>query len=465
MPTITFLTANVAGEVFLCFIMFCFFYACTVIIVDCIKATINAIQWLIDDMGNAFKAFLFIIFMIFYSPIFLVYDTTCRIYDMVYDFFIIEENHLKIISVYMTVLQIITCPLWNITGFLIKKMMTNAAAYDASAAADGSSGRSSGSGSIPDLTPANSPPSSPERRPRRSASASASEYPTPHDEWFNRDEFHTRQQQKQSKDDRRNAYNNEVEPTSPPVVVHVVVDDLCDIDKFVANHLEKKSNERNFRQQPQPQPPQPEVAAPAPAPSAPAPSAPAPTTVPAQESAPTAPAQEPAPVPRVRRARIMKRRTFVNPITGITVKLSSTKRSQRWWMTNEENDNDDYNEMDQSRGSRVKMCTDEEYFKEIAEIAFPTEEFLKKIHPFNNNDTTPPPSVPCHQEQQQDAASYKKCEAETIIVETVEDGDYAYMSPPKNIDEAQKQIDLFDNFQDKDAIWNYIDTAWEDDNL
>jgi hypothetical protein len=51
---------------------------------------------------------------------------------------------------------------------------------------------------------------------------------------------------------------------------------------------------------------------------------------------------------------------------------------------------------------------------------------------------------------------------ETIIVETVEDGDYEYMRPQE--DEAQS-IDLFDNFQDKESIWNYIETAWENDNL
>jgi hypothetical protein len=47
-------------------------------------------------------------------------------------------------------------------------------------------------------------------------------------------------------------------------------------------------------------------------------------------------------------------------------------------------------------------------------------------------------------------------EVETIIVETVEDEYYGYMCK----DETQKQIDLFDNFHDKDAIWNYIETVW-----
>jgi hypothetical protein len=246
---------------------------------------------------------------------------------------------------------------------------------------------------------------------------------------FSSKEFRTPQQQKQSKDDRQNAYS-EVEPTLPVVVD----DDFCDLDKFVSTHLEKKSKKRNFRQQPS----QPETAAAAP-------------------TAPAAPAQEPAPAPRAKcGARIMKRRTFVNPITGPTVKLS-TKRSQHWWMTNEEND-DGYNEMDRSRSnSRMKMCTDEEYFKEIAEIAFPIDEFLKKACRSFNKEKPPASSVPCHEEEEQ--------QRETIIVETVADGNYTYMSPPKNIDEAQKQIDSFDNFQDKEAIWNYIESAWEDDYL
>lgn len=143
-------------------------------------------------------------------------------------------------------------------------------------------------------------------------------------------------------------------------------------------------------------------------------------------------------------------------------------------MTNEEND-DGYNELDRSRsGSRSKTCTDEEYFKGIAQIAFPS--LLKKAcRPFNK-ETPPASSVPCHEEQQQDdpdvaivslqfaamrITSSKKYD-ETIIVETVEDGDYKYMRPQE--DEAQS-IDLFDNFQDKGAIWDYIETAWEDDNL
>jgi hypothetical protein len=427
-PTIVFLSANVAGEAFLCLFTFCFFYACTVIIADCIKATINAIQWLIDDMGGVFNAFLLIIIMIICGPFFWVYHTVSDLFLFTEEFFFIERDHLKIISVYTTVLKIITCPLWNITGFLIKKMMNAFAS-----AADGS-----GSGSIPGLTPV-SPLSSPERPCRRRRYVNL-----PLDDLFNSKEFQTRQQQKQSKDDRRNAYNEE----------EVDVEHI-DLDKFVSNHLEKKSKGRNFRQQQQP--PQPEVAAPAP-------TAPAPIAAPAQEPAPAA-------------ARIMKRRNFVNPITGPTVKLS-TKRSQRWWMTNDEND-DGYNELDRSRsGSRMKMCTDEEYFKEIALVAFPADEFLKtSSRPFNK-ETPPASSVPWHKQQQQQQddpdvvivtsqfaamrnISCKKND-ETIIVETVEDGDYKYMRPQED---ETRSIDLFDNFQDKGAIWDYIETAWEDDNL
>ena len=164
-PTIAVLSTNVIGQVFVCFILYLFVYACTVIITNCIKTTIkasiNAIQWLIDDMGgSAFNAILFIIIMIIGGPFFLVYDAACQIHN----FFFIEEDHLKIISVYMTVLQLITCPLWNITGFLIKTMM-NAYAYIATTT-DGSGS------SIPDLTPA-----TPERRP--CSDAPASEYSSP----------------------------------------------------------------------------------------------------------------------------------------------------------------------------------------------------------------------------------------------------------------------------------------------
>ena len=131
-----------------------------------------------------------------------------------------------------------------------------------------------------------------------------------------------------------------------------------------------------------------------------------PSTAPAQE--PTAPPTAPTAPPRTRKAAIVRRTFVVGPITAIenTVQLSS------------------------------KACR----------------------RPFNKETSSPPASsVPSHEEQQQ--------QQETIIVETVADGDYTYMSPPKNIDEAQKQIDLFDNFQDKEAIWNYIESAWEDDCL
>ena len=436
-PTMAVLSTNVVGQVFVCFLLYLAVYAGTVVLNDCIKTTIktiiNAIQWLIDDMGSAFNAFLYIIVMIIGAPIFLVYDAVCQIYNLVYDFFVIEEDHLKIISVYTTVLQLITCPLWNITGFLIKKMM-NAYAYIATA--DGS-----GSGSIPDLTPA-----TPERRPR-----SASEYYPPR--------FY-----------RRKGYTKE---RTLPVFVN---DFYLDLDKFV--DLEKKS------EVPAPAPTapaQPEVPAPAPtAPAQPEVAAPAPAQEPAPVAAPVvapvvapvaAPvaAQEPAPV----RARITRRRR-----TFVTTVKSSTKRTQRWCMTNEEND-DGYNELDRSRsGSRLKTCTDEEYFKGVAQKAFPTDEFMKTTssRPFNNKETLSPASSSVQQQQDdyqfaamlssvqqqvfddpdvavvisQFAAmqiTSSKKDDEMIIDETVEEGDDTYMRPQE------------------DAIWDYIETAWEDDNL
>jgi hypothetical protein len=203
--------------------------------------------------------------MSWYSIV-LVYHTVHDIFFFIKEFiFFIKKHHLKIISafgkiisLYMTVFQIILRPLWNITCFLIKKMMMNAV-YASAAAADGS-----GSGSsIPDLTPANSPPSCPERcrRRRRPASAatpaaqqqessSTAEYPRPShndDDWFDRNKFLVRQQKKQSKDERRNAYYNEEEKED------------IDLDKFVTNYLKKKSKQQQPPQQPRSQRSQPEV--------------------------------------------------------------------------------------------------------------------------------------------------------------------------------------------------------------
>jgi hypothetical protein len=417
-PSVALIISNV--EIVCCAFMVCFCIAIVVVSVECIMSTINTTQWMI-------RSFIHDTEFLIIDPIFWIYDAASWVYDVVYDtvydFFIIEEHHKQIISVYKTVLQIITCPLWNITGFLIKKMM------DASASATDDS--------IPDLAPS-SPPSSPER-------SGTSEYPHHHDDWFDPGEFRARQQQKQSKDNRRNAYKEEAEQQQQPSPPVVDDDYEFDIDKFVESIQKNKSKNNRYnaydeqQQQQQQQQQQPKVAVPIPA------TAPVRAPIPVQ-----------APAPKRAICAVIKRRTFVNPIPGTTVKLS-TKRS-----ANEENHDEECNEMDRSRSRcRMKMGTDVDNFKDLAASAFPTGWLLKKkSRPFNNNEQDDPDLAIITSKLAAMRVTCTRKKYEMIIVEIVADGeDYTYMCPQNNIDEAQK-IDLFDTFHDKEAIWNYIETVW-----